>query len=461
MFNIDTSKSKRFLRFSVVVALAFMLVFSGCKGKDADTSKVDSTPTTAAPTDKPADPDAELFSRAITLDEYPAWINKFLQTRKWKKHSYENRLTNKILTESYDLDAQFMIKNQKPEGNFNYEYDWVKKTWTPGDNQVRQAGALWGVGLGYAFKQDPKVKKALDKGLEFFFKHTQEGPIEGSLVVAYPGDPKSTSGTVALVAMAIVEYLRADKINSVLSDTDRKKLNEKLDGYLKFLVWMRLENKHFSRDYSLLTKTKSKSFSPYFDGETMLCLTKAAKYAGHTELVALIEDSAMVLAKDYTIDKWLDNRDSDKTKGFFQWSCMTFWEYYDAGWANKEVFGDYVLAMTWWMIHTHRTLKRTKGTGYAYEGIIHGYKIAQARKMEKAINDIGYTIDKAMFKLISWQVAGPLQKFNKFITANKDKIDELSIGGHMNHKRQAPQRIDVTQHTMHATLLAIKYVYPE
>ena len=183
-----------------------------------------------------------------------------------------------------------MLNNQKEEGNFNYEYDWVNKTFTKGDNQVRQAGALWGMGLLYQNNPDPKVKASIDKGLEFFFKYSKEGPEPGTLTVEYPGDPRTSTGTVALVALTIVEYLRGDKKANTLSAEYKAKLNEKLDGYLKFLVWCRLDNKHFAKDYQILNKMKGTKFSPYLDGEIMLCMIKAAKYTGHKELIPLIED---------------------------------------------------------------------------------------------------------------------------------------------------------------------------
>ena len=148
------------------------------------------------------------------------------------------------------------------------------------------------------------------------------------------------------------------------------------------------------------------------------------------------------------------------TKGFFQWSCMAFWEYQDAGWKNAETFGDYVLAIAWWMIHTHRTLERTRNTAYAYEGIIHAYLLAKTRNHQAALNDLANTIDIGLYKLTKWQVGGPLQSRNKFLRANQTS-DPLAIGGIMNHRREAPLRIDVTQHQMHAVILALNLVYNE
>ena len=379
-----------------------VLVIAGCNQEKRDTSKKEGNSTQS---EKPVHAQ---FADHVTLEEFPSWIKGYLDSLEWKNDERNNKLTRKILDESLNLGRQFMINNQKPDGNFNYQYDFVEREIDEDDNQVRQAGALWGLSLMYQYDQDPRNKAALDKALEFFFKHTQKGPVEGSLHISYPGDSICQTGTVALVALGIIEYLRTENSGLVkLTDEYRGDLIRKLNGYIEFLQFMRLENKHFSRSYSLIAKIKSPSFSPYFDGEIMLCMIKAAKYLGYNNLIPLIEDSAMVMANYYTIHQWRFDPDSKLTKGFFQWSCMAFWEYQDAGWKNAETFGDYVLAIAWWMIHTHRTLERTRNTAYAYEGIIHAYLLAKTLNHQAVLNDLANTIDIGLYKLTKWQVGGP------------------------------------------------------
>jgi hypothetical protein len=83
----------------------------------------------------------------------------------------------------------------------------------------------------------------------------------------------------------------------------------------------------------------------------MLCLIKAAKYIDEfAGLIPLVEESAPFLAKTYSIDVWFDYSDSDKTKEFYQWSSMFYTEYYQAGWSNAELYGDFVLGLGHWII---------------------------------------------------------------------------------------------------------------
>ncbi len=108
------------------------------------------------------------------------------------------------------------------------------------------------------------------------------------------------------------------------------------------------------------------------------------------------------------------------------------------------------------MINTHHTLKRKRNTGYAYEGLIHAWVIARKNKDNKAMAQIQRTINIGLYKLTTWQVASPVE--NKFIKKHT-KDDPLAIGGVMNGAKDPVLRIDVTQHQMHAVILARKYVY--
>ena len=405
---------------------------------------------------------AEEFPRNMSIEDFPAWMNKYLSGLEWRSHrKMPPVLERDILLKSFDLGRQFMINNQKPEGNFNYQYDFVRKIMDQNDSQVRQAGAMWGLALMYQFQQTPLNKEALDRALAFFFKLSVPGPGKDALIIKYPGTVNCRTGTVALAALSIIEYLRTEKDGKVkLPDGYRKQLNQMLNGYIAHLEYMQLKNGHFSESISVVTKVKTMRFNPYFDGETLLALIKAAKYLGYSDLRPLIEKSAMILAKDYTVDKWRIDRDSRLTKGFFQWGCMAFWEYQDAGWKNSPVYGDCILALAWWMIHVHRTLERTRNTAYAYEGIVHAYHLAKSRNLKAAIMDLAYTIDTGLYKLTTWQVGGPLQHSNTYLLRHPTN-DPLAVGGIMNHRREAPLRIDVTQHQMHAVILALRYVYAE
>jgi UDP-N-acetylmuramoyl-tripeptide--D-alanyl-D-alanine ligase len=395
----------------------------------------------------------------VSLEGFPAWLAKHLGSREWADPPRDRTLTRGILEESLRRGRDFLLANQLPAGNFNYQYDFVTRTLDSSDSQVRQAGALWGVSLLHHHAPEPATRRALDRGIGFLLAHTVPGPAAGALLFAYPGERESLTGTTALGCLALVEYLRSARSPAVrIEAAYQGRLEETLAGYLRHLEWMQRDDGRFSAGYVLETGTRSRKASPYFDGESMLCLVKAAKYLEHDDLVPRIERSALPLAKYYTADQWTAAPDSDLTKGFFQWSAMAFWEYQDAGWEHAEALGDYVLSLGWWMLHTHHTLERRRNTAYAYEGIVPAYRIALARGDERAAADLAFTIDRGLRTLTSWQVGGPLAAENPYLAAHPTD-DPLAVGGVMNAASEPPLRIDVAQHQMHAVILALQHVY--
>ena len=375
------------------------------------------------------------------------------------KNDFENNLTYEILGDSLDLGTQFLLNNQKPEGNFNYEYDWISKKMNEDDNQVRQAGALWGIALIYNDSPDKKTLAAFKKGFEYFKNHSKETK-DGRKWIVYPNDAVGSTGTTALVSLSIIDFLRADEdaSNKGISVEFRKELEDDLEKYLDFLVSVRIENGLFYKSYSLESGEGFGSHSPYFDGESLLALVKAAKYLNKNDLIPAILQSAEAAYESYVVEALEKDPDSKDTKGFFQWGCMAYFELASSGWDDTKKYSDIVISLADWMIDVHRTLERTRNTAYAYEGIIHAYELARRKDDIYHTEKFAAVIDERMSKLTSWQVGGPIQ--NSYLKA-RPTFDKLAIGGIMNHRKESPLRIDVTQHQMHAVILARKYVYGE
>jgi len=365
----------------------------------------------------------------------------------------KKRLTKNILDTSLQLGTQFMLRHQKTAGNFNYEYNWITKTFTKSDNQVRQAGALWGLSLIYHDSQNKELLTAVEKGFRFFDQYAKESA-DGRKWITYPHELSGKTGTVALVSLAIIELLREPEF---LDIDFQKKIKSNLSIYLNFLVSLKAQNGHFHKSF---TYDEGIGFgrnpSPYFDGETLLALVKAAKYLGRNDLKPLILESAEAVYNEYVTKARKQDPDSKKTKGFFQWGSMLFFELATSGWPGTETYSDKVIELADWMIDVHCMLDRTRNTAYALEGIIHAYELARQSKDQKQADRFACIIDLTLYKLTSWQVKGPLQ--NAYLRTRYIE-DELAVGGILNHKKKPKLRIDVAQHQMHAVLLARRYLY--
>jgi UDP-N-acetylmuramoyl-tripeptide--D-alanyl-D-alanine ligase len=344
------------------------------------------------------------------------------------------------------------MKHQKPDGTFDYEYDWEAKAYSSEDNAVRQAGALWGVGLLHQAGPRAELRTALERGIRFFDQHSRTGA-GPSRCVDYPGAGEGQTGTVALVALARVEYLRS--LERSLSPEVVAAHRERLGEYLQHLVRARTPEGLFYGRYSLEDCQPSGTPSPYSDGEALLALVKAAKYLGRRDLEPVILRAAEAGYQHNVEQALAKERDSDTTKGYYQWSSMAFYELFTSGWPNSERYGDWVVRLADWMIDVHRTLWRSRNTGYAYEGLIHAFDVVKRRGDEARRAKYACVIDTGLEKLISWQVGSPIQSRH----LGEADHDPLAVGGVQNSAFDPPLRIDVVQHQMHAVLLARRYVY--
>ena len=362
-------------------------------------------------------------------------------------------LTREILDQSLSLGAQFMLHNQKSEGIFEYQYDWIQRKNVGKSSQVRQAGATWGLALIYQAQPDPQIRAAVEKAIAFFERNSALTPA-GARYIVYPGRALGTTGTMALCTLAYIDYLR-----SAGPDLPAEKLQhyrQLLDGFLDFLVSARNEGNLWHQYYYPSSGQPYGEHTPYYDGESLLALVKAAKYMGRSDLKQIILDSADAGYRTNVRDALKKDRDSLVTKGYYQWGSMAFFELATSGWPDTEKYGDYVFELADWMIDVHRTLWRKRNTGYAYEGIIHAYELAVQRQDTQRSEKYARVIEIGLRKLTSWQVGSPLA--NRFIR-RRQTDDPRAIGGIQGNGRETLLRIDTVQHQMHAVILARRYVY--
>lgn len=366
----------------------------------------------------------------------------------------EKKMTRDILDESLMLGTEFLLNNQTEEGNFHYEYDFANKSFNKDDNQVRQAGALWGVSLIHRENPSPKTKGAVEKGLTFFRNISQKDE-KGNVFVVYPSESRGSTGTIALLVLTLTEILQTD-----LSPAEREQYTQELNGYLGFLLTLRNENGQFYSRFNFETGEGFGDPSPYFDGEALLALTRAQKYTQIDGLADDIMESAAVMYDKNVTQARATDPDSNTTKGFYQWGSMAFYEIYTAGWSGHEIYADRTIELAYWMIDTHRTLQRTRNTAYAYEGMISAWELARLSGDTAAMEKIEKVIDTGLYKLTSWQMGSSIANthIKRFLALNPEK-DSLAHGGITNKKDETTLRIDVTQHQMHAVILARRFVY--
>ena len=366
----------------------------------------------------------------------------------------ERYLNKKILDESLRLGTGYYINNQKDDGRFVYELNWKETRVVHGDNQVRQAGALWGLALIYHETGDEKIIPILEKSFAFFSKYTVKGKNSRSWI-DYPESRRGKTGTVALLSLAMIEVLRSPEN---LSPEFKKNIEEALEGHLNFLISLRTKDGNFFSSYRVETGSGYDRPSPYSDGETLLALVKSVRYLKKDIPVSDIIDSAEQMHNQYVIEAQKKDPDARESKQFFQWGIMSFYEIHEAGWDEDQRFAERSLGLADWMIDVHCILQRSNNIAYAIEGIVYSWDMAVQLKNYHKADKFNCAIDKGLTRITSWQVGGPLP--NRFLR-NQPKFNPKVIGGIMNGRKGEVVRIDVVQHQMHAILMGRRLLYKE
>jgi hypothetical protein len=361
------------------------------------------------------------------------------------------QLTSELLDRSLELGRTYLLNSQTDRGNFRYSYNLLNGELVGEDNQVRQAGALWGLALVHQARPTEETQRAVLRGLEFFGR-CSISRADNTAFIEYPGDLEGETGTMALVCLAAIEYLRAAG-----DDPRADAVAKQLDRYFAFLLTLRRPDHQFYREYRWSSGAGIGTPSPYFDGESLLAMVKMARYRNRQDLQPMILESAEAIYQAYVERVRESDPDSDLTKALYQWATLAFLEIHEAGWDPQDVHARRAVELAHWMIDVHRTLERRRNAAYAHEGLAAAWYLAGKIGDRESQDKIAAVIDQAMYKFTTWQVGSPVA--NDFLRAHPDTAP-LALGGVMSGADDPWLRIDTTQHQMHAVLLCREYLYP-
>lgn len=110
------------------------------------------------------------------------------------------------------------------------------------------------------------------------------------------------------------------------------------------------------------------------------------------------------------------------------------------------------------MIDVHQVLSRRRNTSYAMEGLACAYRLAELGDDEVSARKLRAALQTGLLKLTSWQVGGPLP--SAYLRAHPEYLADCR-GGVLEADENPWLRIDITQHQMHAVILARRYVWQD
>ena len=402
-----------------------------------------------------------LFAQAnsfASLEETTKELQPYTLMDAWQHEIQTPPLTREILMQSLDAARAYYLNQQKTDGNFKYLLDLSDGKTSDDDNQVRQAGAIWGLScLNRDFFNEP-TRRALLLGFDFFIRNIKTLPT-GETVIVYPGEKNLNSGTVALFCLALTDFLAGQ--DKYLDQNTKDKYRRILFTHLQFLRTMELDDGSWSRAYELSSGIRKPVPSSYYDGEALLAYCKAARLYNRKDLIRRINFALPRLIHRYTVQTWQPDGDQDLTKGFYQWGSMAFAEYVEAGWEpHAKLAADAAMALAWWQIDENQLEAKKANVAYAVEGLAATWRIARMTKREAEEKRLKSVIDNIMGKLILCQYKGPFMQYNPYLMSLKNVVPE-AYGGITAAQNSPFVRIDNVQHQVHATLLMLEYLYPE
>ena len=394
-----------------------------------------------------------LLADKTTQPTLPQRLKPYLVPKVWETPQ-PPEINRDTLIQSLNAARKYYLAQQRRDGNFTYALDIATGDTSTDDNQVRQAGALWGlVRLHQAFPTD-ETRKAIIQSLDFFSKNTRQLD-SGETVFCYPGDSTVKTGTIALLVLSILDFLDEPALDDALKQHYRRLLF----SYIAFLRTMEMDNGSWSRGLELAINFRDPDASPYYDGEALLAYTKAAQALQRKDLLFRINDAFPKLIQKYTVDAWRPGGNDELTKGFFQWGAMACDQYVCAKWPqHAELAADAAIALALWQIHANQLESRKGNTAYAIEGIAAAIHVAQLTKRTDIADELAAVARRVIARLTLCQFQGPFHAMNPRFASLKNPV-HAAFGGITDTPNTTVVRIDIVQHQVHAILLLLDTLF--
>lgn len=370
-------------------------------------------------------------------------------------------INSSSLDTALELGAKFLMSRQKPGGNFHYEYDWKKKENSDDDNSVRQAGTTWGLAFLHAGAPSAELSEAVLKALKFFEQYAATDK-HGRRFVRYPGEENGKLGTIALLALAHIDFLRS---SPNLDEKVQKKLKHHLNGYIQFLLHAETsigKGDHKRHTFHGRYKHSGEPFaedSAYFDGEALLALVRAARHMNHSNLWETIGrtakgswelDAETGLKQGDKHGDGIDEKKLKRMKGFYQWSSMAMYELLQTDKHKFKPFEKRILRYADWRLSSTKfPLGSNKNNAVTLEGLVPAYLVALGADDERA-DKIGCLLRRSGIPNLNILQVGHPDAQGGALKASND--DPRAFGGVQPSLDSPKLRIDTTQHQMHAVL---------
>lgn len=362
---------------------------------------------------------------------------------------------SKIITQA----GEWMLTRQEVDGHFGYEYNPWENTESADDNLVRQAGATYILSEIFSYYDDGKYLTATAKGLDYLLTKTQTD--ENGISYILDENNYAKTGAVALGLIACQNIQGTAVWNDNLAQT--------CTGYEKFLEMIANNSNGFADKYFPKEKVYGDD-SSYAGGEAWLALIITYKNNPSDELATILQKKFAFFTQHYRAQIEQEKNGEDASKdiiGFYLWGMHAL-NQLDQIEAKPE-YTEFAYEYTHYVIDAKKLAdykyqnEAKLNNSYAFEGIISTYAMAVRHGDKEEIEYLRPIIEKNLERLKAFQISaksiGSVMKNNRATRTNLIE-PEKAQGGFLNSLQTDEQlmRIDYTQHSVGAYLLAEKYL---
>lgn len=266
---------------------------------------------------------------ALTIERFQAehWIedadapNGFYELFRGHRYIDLSTVTREELRRHIDLNLDYLVKHQRPEGDFDYIYDMFTDTVDHGFSPVRQAGTSYAICKGAAHFPTPQREQACRNILDFFttIETTSEA---GAAHLMWNRD--TSLGLTALALLAMAEFTATE---------DYKELAYRLADGITSLID---EQGRFQTDF---LRDGSDSSQQFFPGEALLAMARMIARYGEPRWLEAVER-----AFTFYVPFWRQQGNS----AFVPWQAATWAEIYFV--TGDRKYADFAFELIDWSV---------------------------------------------------------------------------------------------------------------
>ena len=183
----------------------------------------------------------------------------------------EDDITPDTLLSACVEGGDFLLRHQKPDGEFGYRYLADKDTYASGYNLLRHAGTCYALMELYQVTRDERYREAVDRALASLVESASplrpehRRPDIEAIVTETTNPDKAKLGGAALTVLAIIKYQEA---------TGDEKWLRRAKNFAGFLLFRQEDNGRFKSRYWYEGDPDDKWESQYYPGEAILALVR-------------------------------------------------------------------------------------------------------------------------------------------------------------------------------------------